>query len=123
MTRRHYQFFALALLIGAPLLVSMLSNMLFGIGHLAPQGVAPPPVQSSEPVRAEPAPSPPPAPQNMQPVAPFSTGPTLDPTGTAVAGSDPMTAAPEIASAAPTLLLPGDEGSSGASSDLDEANP
>jgi len=99
LTKRHYQLFALFLLIGAPLLVSLLtSSLLPGLQQIAPAQIkpqapeymqpAPDPAAGLPPAQPEPAPSQPDqsGPQaggNYMPVA------TLDPTGTTLTGVDP----------------------------------
>lgn len=92
MTKRQYQLFAILLFIGAPLLVSMLSNWALGINRLA---------SGQTPAQAEPAPPPeiveapaPEQPHQQPPSAPMENGlmsaaPTLDPSGIAVESSDP----------------------------------
>jgi hypothetical protein len=101
-TKRQYQLFALVLLIGAPLMVSLLSGyFLPGLRQIAPGPLAPPP----QPEYMQPAPNPndglppalPPPPPSTQPMqnGPQAGGlydapPSLNPSGVAIAGTDPM---------------------------------
>lgn len=129
MTRRHYQLFALAILIGAPLLVSLLNHMLVGLGPIAPQQAAAP----AAPDYMAPAVNPeddlppelkaPPSGQAAQngPQAGMASDPGagLNPAGMAVAGSDPSVIDPTLSGVTPSLdtspamVLPGDEGGTG----------
>ncbi len=99
MTKRHYQLFALFLLIGAPLLVSLLtSSLLPGIRQIAPAQTkpqvpeymqpAPDPAAGLPPAQPEPPPS-----QAVQsgPQAgsAYVAGPSLDTGGMAISGTDP----------------------------------
>ncbi len=99
MTKRHYQLFALFLLIGAPLLVSLLTNSLLpGIQQVAPNQPKP-----QAPEYMQPAPDPaaglPPAQPDPPSGQAVQTGPqagssytpvaVLDPQGMALTGTDP----------------------------------
>lgn len=129
MTKRQTQLFALLLLIGAPLLVSLLSGYFLpgikGISPLATQQPAAPaymqpaadPAAGLPPGQAEP-----PAGQTAQsgPQAnvAFNAGPAYDPSGTSVQGVDPsadavmpMAVGGDATAAAPTFN-PGGEDSS-----------
>lgn len=119
MTRRQYQLLALLLLIGAPLLVTLLGQRLLGVGALPPAD--PDPVEAAQPVdAAQPAvmdldfasnaaqPETPPDPQAIQSGEPaFSPMPLLDPVGIdpgiSVAGTDPTPV--EAATAMPGLIV------------------
>jgi len=115
LNRRHSQLFALAILIGTPLLVSMATNA----GSTPQDGPAPaapaPDAQPPAEVQSQALPQPLATPSPNQPgqaVVLGSTAPTLDPAGKAIAVTDPVgvnvggacTAAP-VASA-PAMNLP-----------------
>ncbi|MBO9575485.1 MAG: hypothetical protein J7494_07110 [Sphingobium sp.] len=116
MNRRHSQLFALAILIGTPLLISMATN-----AGSTPQDGTPPPASTpdaeqlaADPSQPMPQPLAPPSPnQPGQAVVLGSTAPTLDTSGKAIAVTDPVgvnvsgasdAAAP--AAAAPVMNLP-----------------
>lgn len=116
MTKRHYQLFALFLLIGAPLLVSLLtSSLLPGLRQITPA-----PSKPQVPEYMQPAPDPgaglPPGQSEPPPSQPSQSGPqaggnytpvaTLDPTGTTLAGVDPT----PISVAASDVSAPGQNG-------------
>jgi len=116
MTKRHYQLLALFLLIGAPLLVSLLtSSLLPGLQQIAPAQSKP-----QVPEYMQPAPDPaaglPPALPEPPPNQPSQNGPqaggnytpvaTLDPTGTTLAGVDPT----PVSVAASDVTVPGQSG-------------
>ena len=110
MTRRYYQFFALAILIGAPLLVSLLNHLIFGLAPLASQLTQAPATPDYMTPAAEAAP---PAattsmpPSQMQAGAQANVGP-IDPSGTEISGmeisgADPVPADAEMGGAAPSM--------------------
>jgi len=109
LTKRYYQLFALALLIGAPLLVSMLSSLIPGIHPLGPPeahaSVRPDYVQPAANPAANlpPAmPNPPPVSQNGQAGQQTSeAGTTINTTGMSVAGVDPSASAAAVNPSAP----------------------
>jgi len=103
LTKKQTQLFALMLLVGAPLIVSLLSGyFLPGLREVlpAPQQSGPPAYMQSIP---DPAASLPPAQPNPPPSQPAQGGPlaggnytpvpVLDPSGMAISGSDPVPAA------------------------------
>ena len=104
MTKRHYQLFALMLLVGAPLLVSLLTtSFLPGLQQIAPNSPEP-----QRPDYMQPAPDPaaglPPAQQEPPPGQLVQAGPQaggsytpvppLDPAGVTQVGTDPMPSSP-----------------------------
>ena len=104
MTKRHYQLFALLLLIGAPLVVSLLTSSLMpGLRQIAPSQTEP-----QRPEYMQPAPDPaaglPPAQQEPPPSQAVQSGPqaggnytpvaVLDPAGTTLKGTDPTPLSP-----------------------------
>jgi len=110
LTRRYYQFFALAILIGAPLLVSLLNHLIFGLAPLASQLTQAPATPDYMTPAAEAAP---PAattsmpPSQMQAGAQANVGP-IDPSGTEISGmeisgADPVPADAEMGGAAPSM--------------------
>jgi hypothetical protein len=117
-TKRQYQLFALLLLIGAPLTVSLLSGyFLPGLRQIAPGHVPAPAAPEYMQPAANPADSlppampPPPAGQPMQsgPQAgsAYDAAPSFNPSGVAIAGTDPMPASGQSAAAsAPTAEVP-----------------
>ncbi len=100
MTKRHYQLLALMLLIGAPLVVNLLANMLPGGQQIAAASAQTAPsadyVQHAANAEESPPPELAPSQQIAQapppPGEPFSVAPTIDPTGLATQGIDPMPA-------------------------------
>lgn len=104
MTKRQTQLFALMLLVGAPLIVSLMG------GYLLPslREIAPAPQQPVAPAYMQPAPDPaaglPPGQPEPPPSPAQQTGPQaggsytpvaiLDPSGVAISGSDPTPLAP-----------------------------
>ncbi len=125
MTRRHYQIFALAILIGAPLLVSLLNQVLGGVVALAPQQqVQAPAAPDENTIVVDPSASLPPESQGSPPGQAMNAPqqgdastppPLLDTSGTAVTGSDPSAPDPAMDGAAqgydpsPAVALPEDE--------------
>lgn len=110
MTKRHYQLFALLLLVGAPLVVSLLtSTFLPGLRQIAPNQPEP-----QRPDYMQPAPDPeaglPPAQQETpqgqvvqagpQAGGSYTPVPPLYPAGVTLAGTDPTPISPLAADAA-----------------------
>ena len=112
MTRRFYQLFALAILIGAPLLISLMTSMLPGSSK--PDAIEPASPaatelseQSANPADDLPPAQPPPPPPNsqqqpaMQAGVAFDAAPSLDPSGAGVSGTDPTPVTDAGSDAAP----------------------
>jgi len=113
-TRRHHQFLALLILLGAPLLVSLVTQMIPGFHPVASAAAEAhdetPEVFIQQNDTPLPAPMAPMAPSALPGTA-FTTSPTLDPVGAdpLPTTTDPVMVAPSL-DTSPVLILPGDDG-------------
>lgn len=120
LNKTHYRLFAIAVLLGAPLLVSIVNSAMPGPRIETSQAPRPEYLQPpADPMANLPKPQLPPLPQNQQGAGTaFTAAPTLDPNGLAVSGSDPSPGAGAPAdAAAPAVTLPSDAGGGGPSED------
>lgn len=122
LNRRHYQIFALTILIGAPLLISSLAGYLPHDAPAASDNAATarpdymtPAADPIADLKVQALPDPPPAqpnygpPANLTGNATLDPQPTLDPSGGAVDGVDPAMPPPVVATAplpAPAMPQP-----------------
>ncbi len=114
-TRRHHQFLALLILIGAPLLVSLVTQAIPGLHPAAGIQTDAPASDATEDERAAPgdefhSPSTP-MPHGQPQDTAFMATPTLDTAGAdpAAQALDPAMTEPSL-DTAPMLVLPGDDG-------------
>lgn len=110
-TRRHHQFLALLILLGAPLLVSLVTQMIPGFHPVASAAAE---AHNEAPevfIQQNNTPLPGPMPPSALPSTAFTTSPTLDPVGAdpLPTATDPVMVAPSL-DTSPVLILPGDDG-------------
>ena len=113
MNKTQYQLFAVSILVGAPLLVSVVANAIPGIhdaASVASDARAQPADTEAQPDPAASAPPPPPPPPaEMLADGSMSAGAAVDPAGIQVAGVDPViSGGADPAASAASLELPND---------------